>query len=278
MTRNARRFRCPESVLGWIPWYADGGLTPEQKGLIEAHAAECSDCRAELDIVVGAPFEIDMPLPDPDRLFREITARIDARSREESTPVIPTNQIGRARRLDDDELARVERWVRSESAGDDDATAANVELNETAMSTVVQSLSAARTWFAAAAALAILFLGGVGGAVWSSMGQRSAGSETIYQSATAAPETSLPGSQAVNSGPRLAVVFLDTASVRQVSDALSAVGAEIVSGPSSLGIYQLRLTNVGREGREPTAADLAAVANRLKAPSSAVALFAEAIP
>ncbi len=78
MTREARGVRCPESILGWIPWYADDGLTDRQRGAVEAHAAECADCRAEIDIVTGAPFELDSELPDPDRLFREITARISA--------------------------------------------------------------------------------------------------------------------------------------------------------------------------------------------------------
>lgn len=76
MMRRARQFRCSENVLGWIPWYADGGLSAQQKGQVEAHAAECADCRAELDIVTGAPFEVDLELPDPDRLFKQITGRI----------------------------------------------------------------------------------------------------------------------------------------------------------------------------------------------------------
>jgi len=84
MTREARSIRCPESVLGWIPWYGEGvqdgesALTDGQRRAVEAHASECSDCRGELDMISGAPFEIDVELPDPDRVFEEITARIDA--------------------------------------------------------------------------------------------------------------------------------------------------------------------------------------------------------
>jgi len=84
MTREARSIRCPESVLGWIPWYGeiaeDGDplLDARQRGAVEAHASECMDCRAELDLISGAPYEIDIDLPDPDRMFEAITARIDA--------------------------------------------------------------------------------------------------------------------------------------------------------------------------------------------------------
>ena len=64
-TREARRMRCPADVLGWIPWYADGGLTERERGAVEAHAAECADCRAELDIVAGRAWSVDgIELPD----------------------------------------------------------------------------------------------------------------------------------------------------------------------------------------------------------------------
>ena len=80
MNREARSIRCPESVLGWIPWYAetdergDWLLDSRQRGAVESHASQCADCRAELDMIAGAPFEIDVELPDPDRVFDEITA------------------------------------------------------------------------------------------------------------------------------------------------------------------------------------------------------------
>lgn len=97
MTREARSIRCPESVLGWIPWYGEidheGGplLDPRQRGAVESHASECADCRAELDMIAGAPYEIDVDLPDPDRVFHEIKARIDAGEAEglETAPSHP---------------------------------------------------------------------------------------------------------------------------------------------------------------------------------------------
>ena len=56
MSREARQLRCPEDVLGWLPWYAESGeaaLGDRERGAVEAHAAECAECRAELDMIVG---------------------------------------------------------------------------------------------------------------------------------------------------------------------------------------------------------------------------------
>jgi len=314
MTREARQFRCPENVLGWIPWYADGGLSAQQKGQVEAHAAECSDCRAELDIVAGAPFEIDMVLPDPDRLFREITERIDAGERDASSavlPVEPSNPGDRKSTLNAAELDRIGRWVLDPSTEETDETAdSETDPGEVRADARIESSRVLQgPWsreriaiVAAAAALAILFLGGIGGALLSSLGsggldrpgrfeladniadtavattgdlgQGLEGGGAIYHSATVASE----GAVAESVAPMLDVVFLDTVSVREVSDALREVGVEIVSGPSSLGVYRVRMTSELGGGRVPTAADVAAIANRLKASGSAVAIFAEAVP
>ena len=101
-----KRARCPESVLGWIPWYADGGLTEQERGAVEAHAAECGECRAELDIVAGAPWStVDLELPDAERLFDEITARIEAEAQGARATVIP---ISRGRALSGEDMARIE--------------------------------------------------------------------------------------------------------------------------------------------------------------------------
>jgi hypothetical protein len=108
-TREARRQRCPEAVLGWIPWYPSGGLTAREKGAVEAHAAECGDCRSELDLVAGMPWAFEgIDLADAARLFDEITARIEAEAQTDEAPVIP---ISRGRALSAEDMGRIERWV-----------------------------------------------------------------------------------------------------------------------------------------------------------------------
>ena len=65
---------CPEEVLYWIAWYPDH-LTDEQRGAVEAHAAECADCRGELDMIAGtAPAPAGAP--PADATYARVKARI----------------------------------------------------------------------------------------------------------------------------------------------------------------------------------------------------------
>ena len=262
MSRQARHLRCPESVLGWIPWYADGTLTPRQKGAVEAHAAECSDCRAELDMIAGAPFEIDVDLPDPDRVFEEISARIDAEldaadgSAREGAPASPVIPIHRGRALSADELARVERWVVD---GEDAREAAASPTAEVVPLPWLRS----NVW-AAAAAILLFVLGGLGGALWTGGGEAPA----RYELASHA------GAPVAATGPFLDVAFVDSVSAATLSATLRRAGAEIVSGPSSLGVYRIRLLE-GANGEARSTEDAKSLATRLRAGASPVARYAE---
>src|ERR1700741_854434 len=72
---------CPEAILASIPWYPDG-LTPEECGAVEAHAADCPACRAELSFVRGDE-EPEIELPDVERVYTRVLARISAASDED---------------------------------------------------------------------------------------------------------------------------------------------------------------------------------------------------
>ncbi len=325
MTREARQIRCPEAVLGWIPWYSEGGLTEQQMGIVEAHAAECAECRTELDMVSGAPFEVDFELPDPGRMFEEITQRIEERA-DAGGSVIP---IDRARVLSVDDLETIESWVLDPHADDhaEDEEARSLEEQEgftaglfpefangqtptpvdvrpasfkresgheaTLVSrpvsrqvsgqvskedNVVEGPWARKAIWAAAAALALFLMGGLGGSLLStSLQATSLQGETApgrYALASARPDTSLAGVVA----PQIDVVFLDSVSALDISNTLRADGLEIVSGPSGLGVYRLALTPTAVEGRVPSAADAAEIAARLSAPGSPIAMFAEPVP
>ncbi|HEB90763.1 MAG TPA: zf-HC2 domain-containing protein, partial [Deltaproteobacteria bacterium] len=272
MTRP-RNARCPENVLGWIAWYADDALSARQRGAVEAHAAECADCRAELEIISGAPFEIDHDLPDPDRLFREITARIDAVVEEEEgeeeggdegSSVIPIVRGDHSRHTDA-ELERLERFILDDSF-DGLLDGSSDHTDVPGLHAPVEGPRILRTAWMAAAALALLFVGGLGGALFTSFGpgfetasgRIDAGPEGVYHAATVEAEPAL----APDAGPALDVVFRDGATAHEISEALRSVGVSIVAGPSSLGVYRLRVQGEG--ARRPTAADAAAVAERLK--------------
>ncbi|MFO0688454.1 MAG: zf-HC2 domain-containing protein [Myxococcota bacterium] len=300
-TNGARRARCPEDVLAWIPWYADGGLTAREKGAVEAHAAQCGDCRAELDVVAGAPWAFEgVELPDADRLFAEITARIEAEEREERATVIP---ISRGRALSEADLARLEQWVRDPESEREAAevepagAAASVPSGPVAvLPAAVPTSSAAEAarsvrgpirrfgataplWAAAAAAALLLFFAGARSGTFVArpfLGLGGSGEETAedtdYQLASADAAASSGGAPAID------VVFHDAASMREISTTLRSLGVEIVSGPTNLGVYRLRLQPAATEGRAPTAADAAAIAARLAAPDASLAIFAEPVP
>src|SRR5882762_3936369 len=67
---------CPEAILASIPWYPDG-LNADECGAVEAHAADCRACRAELAFLRGDE-EPTIELPDPERFYARVLERIAA--------------------------------------------------------------------------------------------------------------------------------------------------------------------------------------------------------
>ncbi|TMA30932.1 MAG: hypothetical protein E6J87_16940 [Deltaproteobacteria bacterium] len=76
---------CPEAILASIPWYPEG-LTAEECGAVEAHAADCRECRAELAFVRGDE-EPAIELPDAEHVYARVLERISAHGDEE--PALP---------------------------------------------------------------------------------------------------------------------------------------------------------------------------------------------
>jgi hypothetical protein len=87
MTGTDSKPICPEAILDWLPWYADDALPESQRGAVEAHAAECAECRAELAMLAsGAVPAVDAP--EPEQVFAKVLARIEAAG------VAPAAQVG----------------------------------------------------------------------------------------------------------------------------------------------------------------------------------------
>jgi len=76
---------CPPEILDWLPWYADDGLSESQRGAVEAHAAQCEACRAELAILAGAPAP-SIDLPDAEQVFAKVLARMESAEDVHSVP------------------------------------------------------------------------------------------------------------------------------------------------------------------------------------------------
>ena len=71
----ATHARCPSEILDAIPWYPSG-LSEAERGAVEAHAADCIQCRSELGFVLGAELPRE-EVPDPDRVFARVLERIE---------------------------------------------------------------------------------------------------------------------------------------------------------------------------------------------------------
>jgi len=80
-----------------LPWVANGRATPEQAAMVEAHLADCADCRAELDwqrrlhaaMSTGAvPGEDDLAV---EAGLQRLMARLDAPGERQPLPGLGRN-------------------------------------------------------------------------------------------------------------------------------------------------------------------------------------------
>lgn len=197
---------CPEAILASIPWYPDG-LTPEECGAVEAHAADCRACRAELAFVRGDE-EPAIELPDPERVYARVLDLISGES-----------EVGRG-------IAAARRAVGQ--AARQASLAAGI-----VVAVCSGMLTTGAIWFVRVA--------------------------PTYETAAAAPAPEA-------AGPRIEVVFREDASADQIRARLREVGATVISGPSQLGVYRLRLA---------PGADVSAVIIQLRGEGRGVATFAE---
>lgn len=206
---------CPEDVLMAIAWYPDG-LDAAQRGLVEAHAADCAACREELAFVRGENAAAPSPREESDRVYARVIERIEAyEAKQRPTAVMP---------------------LRSAVSG---------------------------SWGVGRVAAALLVAACVGGFVGS---RWLAPEASVYHTASESADVAASASAATLA---LDVVFRPDATAERIQAALRAIGGEIESGPTQLGVYRVRLT--------PTA-DASAAATALRGEGQGVATFAEIAP
>lgn len=70
--------RCPEEILERLPWYVDESLPVEQRDLVEAHAAECPECRAEIEMLSGREQSPATGVPQRDEIYARSLGLIEA--------------------------------------------------------------------------------------------------------------------------------------------------------------------------------------------------------
>ena len=128
--------------------------------------------------------------------------------------------------------------------------------------TAPHALRASR-WIPTRAAVAVLAAAGIGAlATW--LGSRALLHEPVYHSARAPTEVA-----SAQPGLALDVVFRPDATAERIQAALRAIGGEVVSGPTQLGVYHVRLS---------ASADAGAAAQVLRGEGRGVASFAEPAP
>jgi hypothetical protein len=197
---------CPEAILASIPWYPDG-LTAEECGAVEAHAADCRACRAELAFVRGDE-EPAIELPDPERVYARVMDLISG-----------------------------------------DATGGGISAARRAVGHAARQASLA-------AGILVAVCSGMltTGAIW-------------FVRVAPTYETAAAGAPSLEAGgARIEVVFREDASADQIRARLREVGATVISGPTQLGVYRLRLA---------PGADVSAVIDRLRGEGRGVATYAE---
>ena len=208
---------CPEDVLMAIAWYPDG-LDPVQRGIVEAHAADCAACREELAFVRGEG-GAQAPREESERVYARVIQRIEAYEAKQRPAATAPARPRRA------------------------------------------------AWGPAQAAAALLVAACVGALVGIGSSRLVAPDDSVYRAAGEMPEVS--AAAPAQAPLALDVVFRPDATAERIHAALRAIGGEIVSGPTQLGVYRVRLA--------PTA-DASAAAQVLRAEGLGVATFAELAP
>jgi hypothetical protein len=208
MTGHDERPTCPAEILDWLPWYADA-LPDAQRGAVEAHAAECAACRAEIAMLADGVIP-PVEAPDSEQVFAKVLARIEAAGvgggRADAAVGTGSVDVGGHRTA-----SPARQAPRRPSA-------------QPARRRLLERIALAAAFVAVAAAgwLANDFRRDTG-AVYS----------TASEPAGTAP--------AAPSDAQLDVVFRGDASIERINTHLRALGATVVSGPSQAGRYRIAL-------------------------------------
>lgn len=201
-----------DTVRELLPWHARQHLEPSEQARVERHLGECDDCADAFaeDVALAQLFDRRAePVWQPSEAhFERLMAMIDAAAEPTAAPAAPAepglqNRSGR-------ESGRFSDWL---------------EWLRTIPNPVRWTL-AVETFAIAGLAMALI----------------------LPRAAQVPPEPGLfqtysqeTGATPAGAGPRLRVVFAPTTTVVEVLTLTRSVSAQIVAGPSALGVYTLEL-------------------------------------
>lgn len=195
--------RLHRRVWDLIPWYANGTLDEGERRTVESHLAVCSRCREELSACRGLG---ELLLQSPE--------------------VAPAPHPAH--------LARI-----METIGDHERAAWRSPLES--LRNLLTATPRPVRWVLATQLFAVLLLGaGLVGWGRLPLHRPPAASPTLYRTLSDGPAAS-PTSPALVPASALRVVFAPGATEQEIRDLLLGIRGQIVSGPSSLGVYTVEV-------------------------------------
>jgi hypothetical protein len=233
-----------DSVWLLLPWYANGTLETAERLLVEDHLAGCPSCREEVAHCNGLAAALRdrpeiAPSPHPLQLAR-LMERLDAPEAGDAGDAGDANDA-------------VDAGDAINAINASDASAAHDASEATAAS---RAAAAGARFRKRGASL----LGGTPRLVrWALVGQLAAmvllatalafgparrqPAGAIYRtlSEPSARAASLPATSATAAAPQIRVVFVETATAKQMREVLLSTRGRLVDGPSPLGAYTLEL-------------------------------------
>lgn len=206
-----------------LPWLVNGTLAGRELEQVRQHVERCSDCgedvAAQLVLARELGTESELaPSPHPARV-RSLLARIDA--------VEPGRSPRRRRWLG----ARVASWLVPRRLANGADGVDGVDGAKGAVPRGIWALVAVQTSVVLAICAVLLIEGR----------ERRAPAEyhTLSVPRAVDPETA---------GPRLRLVFEESASAAEIRSVLESVAGRIVDGPTALGVYTVELPGARSEG------------------------------
>lgn len=251
MTDSRQHEEQHENVWLLLPWYANGTLDATERRLVEGHLAGCPACRdeaARCSTVAAALREGEetAPSPHPIQLAR-LMERIQALAARD---VHDENSVGAA--SDDDEIDDLSGGMRhelgrsyghgepGEIAGKRQAGVAARAGAAGGRETSMLGTTPRRVRIALVGQLAAMLLLAAALAFRPAGQSAPAAPPAALYHVLAAPAATADGAEAA-ARPRIRLVFVETATEKQIREVLLRTRGRLVDGPSPLGAYTLEV-------------------------------------
>jgi hypothetical protein len=269
-----------DSVWLLLPWYANGTLETAERLLVEDHLAGCPSCREEVARCNGLAAALRdrpeiAPSPHPLQLAR-LMERLDA---PDAGDADDAGEAGDASDRGDAGEASAARQAADAGARFRKRGAPLLGGTPRLVRWVLAGQLAAVILLATALTFgpARRFESGKSGSPGAARPAQHAGADFITLAAPSAQAGSLPAPAAT---PQIHVVFVDTATARQMKEVLLSIRGRLVDGPSPLGAYTLELPAPAPAAAAPPAGGFqaAGTGDLAPAPSAPRAALREAPP